>query len=1265
MKIKITIFALAFLFAPTCAFADVNKSGTLSSNETWDSSSGVYVITDNFTIPQGVTLTINPGTIVKIMPSGQWSQILFSVQGTLSSIGTPSQNITFTSYKDDIGGDTNGDSSSTSPNAGDWAAIVVNSTGTANFSYSKISYAGQWFSYGLYVADVYNDGGSLSLTNSIISSSASSGVIHAGGALSIVSTTFQDNTIGISAFGSGTVSLTGSTFTNNTKAGTFAFQDGLRLSVSGNTASGTGMNGFGVSGTMVASQTWKADTVPYIITDNFTIPQGVTLTINPGTIVKIMPSDQWSQILFSIQGTLSAIGAPSQNITFTSYKDDIGGDTNGDGTLSAPAPGDWAAIVVNSTGTADFSYSKISYAGHGFSYGPYVADVYNDGGNLSLTNSIISSSASSGITHAGGTLSVASTKFQGNTIGINTFGSSTVSLTGSTFTSNTKAGTFSFQDGLRLSVSGNTASGTGMNGFGVSGIISTSQTWNADTVPYVITDNFTIPQGVTLTINPGTIVKIMPSGPWSQILFTVSGTLSAIGTPSQNITFTSYKDDIGGDTNGDSSATSPNAGDWAAIVVNSTGTADFSYSKISYAGQWFSYGLYVADVYNDGGSLSLTNSIISSSAASGVIHAGGTTNISQSSIHDNGQYGILNGTTVIINAQNNYWGDMSGPYHSVLNPSGLGNAVSDFVTFIPFLTTDPALFPVISAVSASSTATTTASISWTTDILADSQVEYGLTMSYSTSTSITDSGGITSHIRTLTGLMAGTPYHYRVKSRSFSGNLTTSGDYTFTTNSEPETTQPSTPTGLTVTPISSTQINLAWASSTDNVGVIGYKVEMCQGHSCTNYVNIATTTTKFYNDEWLLGKTTYRYRVRAYDAAGNNSGYSTAVSNKTKAFLSAKVVSSNISTNTTWSSGVNVIQTPIVVNAGKKLTIKSGAIIKFNGPNASLTINGTVNVNGTSGSGVIFTSILDDSVGGNTNNDSSSIAPHLRDWQTITVNSGGTANLAYSTIRYAGNGENTAGIQNAGGNLTLANGTITLNPTGIYLGSGTTNLTGNTISNNTTGVYVNGGTVTASLNTFNSPNQTQYAVFNNTAGTVNFADNSWGNVTGPYNPTDNPGGLGNLISDRVRYIQWHDVVHYILNDTSVDVITHEIRWTGTTTPYTTEWNSAVNVWNSGGGSIIIAPSINRVDLTAKVEYRTDDPYYQYTGWWNGADDSLTLNSYVLVNKTPPQIQNTVMHELGHALGIAHSYIGNIMEPYQTSLNSLGGQDRSDYYFKWF
>ena len=91
-----------------------------------------------------------------------------------------------------------------------------------------------------------------------------------------------------------------------------------------------------------------------------------------------------------------------------------------------------------------------------------------------------------------------------------------------------------------------------------------------------------------------------------------------------------------------------------------------------------------------------------------------------------------------------------------------------------------------------------------------------------------------------------------------------------------DTTAPSTPTGLTATPVSTTQINLSWTASTDNVGVTGYQV-------FRNGNQIATTTTPSYSNTGLSPSTSYSYAVKAVDAAGNLSALSATVSATTPA----------------------------------------------------------------------------------------------------------------------------------------------------------------------------------------------------------------------------------------------------------------------------------------------------------------------------------------------------------------------------------------------
>ena len=92
--------------------------------------------------------------------------------------------------------------------------------------------------------------------------------------------------------------------------------------------------------------------------------------------------------------------------------------------------------------------------------------------------------------------------------------------------------------------------------------------------------------------------------------------------------------------------------------------------------------------------------------------------------------------------------------------------------------------PVISAMRAVNVGPYGATITWTTNEASDSQVEYGPTTVYARSTA-RNASLVTSHPQTLSGLTAGTLYHYRVKSQDAAGNLATSGDGTFTTAAPP------------------------------------------------------------------------------------------------------------------------------------------------------------------------------------------------------------------------------------------------------------------------------------------------------------------------------------------------------------------------------------------------------------------------------------------------------------------------------------------------
>src|SRR5947207_8121696 len=91
---------------------------------------------------------------------------------------------------------------------------------------------------------------------------------------------------------------------------------------------------------------------------------------------------------------------------------------------------------------------------------------------------------------------------------------------------------------------------------------------------------------------------------------------------------------------------------------------------------------------------------------------------------------------------------------------------------------------------------------------------------------------------------------------------------------------PTAPRNLVATATGSSQIDLTWTASRDDVGVTGYRIERCRAIGCTGFAQVAAPagTGTTYRDTGLTGATSYSYRVRATDAAGNLSGYSAVAS---------------------------------------------------------------------------------------------------------------------------------------------------------------------------------------------------------------------------------------------------------------------------------------------------------------------------------------------------------------------------------------------------
>jgi chitodextrinase len=133
-----------------------------------------------------------------------------------------------------------------------------------------------------------------------------------------------------------------------------------------------------------------------------------------------------------------------------------------------------------------------------------------------------------------------------------------------------------------------------------------------------------------------------------------------------------------------------------------------------------------------------------------------------------------------------------------------------------------------------------------------------------------------------TELSPSTTYSYTVAAYDGAVNVSDlSNEASATTLAPPDTQPPTVPAELTATVISSTQINLCWGTSTDNVGVTGYIIYR-------NGKEIGTTAGTSYQSTGLRASTSYTYRVAAYDGEGNRSARSVAVTKTTQPIPSTK-----------------------------------------------------------------------------------------------------------------------------------------------------------------------------------------------------------------------------------------------------------------------------------------------------------------------------------------------------------------------------------------
>ncbi|WP_103867488.1 lytic polysaccharide monooxygenase [Aquimarina sp. I32.4] len=166
----------------------------------------------------------------------------------------------------------------------------------------------------------------------------------------------------------------------------------------------------------------------------------------------------------------------------------------------------------------------------------------------------------------------------------------------------------------------------------------------------------------------------------------------------------------------------------------------------------------------------------------------------------------------------------------------------------------------------------------------------------------------------VTGLTANTSYPFRVKAKDAANNQSGfSNTVTVTTLGGGSDTQPpSIPASLATSNATQTTINLSWNAATDNVAVTGY--DIYQGNTV-----IATATGTTYQATGLTANTSYSYRIKAKDAAGNQSGFS----NTATATTLPDIGGGNCAGIPQYAAGTSYSQNEEVQNEGAKYSCKT------------------------------------------------------------------------------------------------------------------------------------------------------------------------------------------------------------------------------------------------------------------------------------------------------------------------------------------------------
>ncbi len=1186
----------------------------VGTDTTWDAEGSPYVIGYSLSVPAGVTLTLDAGTVVKSELQGS-----LLVSGSLLTNGTAAEPVVFTSTLDDsVGGDTNNDGSASSPIRGYWAGICLQAGSAASLTHTEVLWGGgrnggwpnillpalqiadssptldhvtiaQSASNGIEITGdsspviegstirdcsntgIYVDASSTAtplIADSTISHNAGSGygsgLLLVNGTSTVTRCLVKDNaSIGLSKSGSGVCTITDNSFVGNTS---YAMMfGGVQPILANNTGSGNGTNGMRISN-LDSSWELSPQPLPYVIGYSLSVPAGVTLTLDAGTVVK---SELQGSLLVS--GSLLTNGTAAEPVVFTSTLDDsVGGDTNNDGSASSPIRGYWAGICLQAGSAASLTHTEVLWGGGRNGGWPnillpalQIADssptldhvtiaqsasngieitgdsspviegstirdcsntgIYVDASSTAtplIADSTISHNAGSGygsgLLLVNGTSTVTRCLVKDNaSIGLSKSGSGVCTITDNSFVGNTSYAMMF--GGVQPILANNTGSGNGTNGMRISNLDS-SWELSPQPLPYVIGYSLSVPAGVTLTLDAGTVVKSELQGS-----LLVSGSLLTNGTAAEPVVFTSTLDDsVGGDTNNDGSASSPIRGYWAGICLQAGSAASLTHTEVLWGGgrnggwpnillpalqiadssptldhvtiaQSASNGIEITGdsspviegstirdcsntgIYVDASSTAtplIADSTISHNAGSGygsgLLLVNGTSTVTRCLVKDNASIGLSkSGSGVCTITDNSFVGNTSyammfgGVQPILANNTGSGNGTNGMriSNLDSSWELSPQPLPYVIGYSLSVPAGVTLTLDAGTVVKSELQGSLLVSGSLLTNGTAAEPVVFTSTLDDSVGGDTNNDGSASSPIRGYwAGICLQAGSAASLTHTEvlwgggrnggwPNILLPA----LQIADSSPTLDHVTIAQSASNgIEITGDSSPVIEGSTirdCSNtgiYVDASSTATPLIADSTishnagsgygsgllLVNGTSTVTRCLVKDNASiglskSGSGVCTITDNSfvgnTSYAMMFGGVQPILANNTGSGNGTNgmrisnldsswelspqplpyVIGYSLSVPAGVTLTLDAGTVVKSE-LQGSLLVSGSLLTNGTAAEPVVFTSTLDDSVGGDTNNDGLASSPIRGYWAGICLQAGSAASLTHTEVLWGG-----------------------------------------------------------------------------------------------------------------------------------------------------------------------------------------------------------------------------------------------------------------------